>query len=132
MALNFIARGDSMISIDLKDAYFSVPIFPPHRKYLQFMWRDQSYEFSCLPFGYSLGPRVFTKIFKPIVACLRLNGLRIVIFLDDILLASSSYQECLNQLALLRTLLQNLGFLVNGDKSQLEPLTRMDYLGLID
>ena len=26
-ALNFIPRGDSMISTDLKDAYFSVPIF---------------------------------------------------------------------------------------------------------
>ena len=27
MDLNFITREDSMISIDLKDAYFSVPIF---------------------------------------------------------------------------------------------------------
>ena len=131
MALNFIARGNSMISIDLKDAFFSVLIFPPHRKYLQFMWRDQRYEFTCLPFGYSLAPRVFTKIFKPIVARLRLNGLRIVIFLDDILLASSSYQECLNQLALLRKLLANLDFLVNDDKSQLEPVTRINYLGFV-
>ena len=38
--LNFIARGDSMILIDLNDAYFSVQIFPPHWKYLRFMWRD--------------------------------------------------------------------------------------------
>ena len=59
------------------------------------MWRDQRYEFTCLPFGYSLAARVFTKIFKPTVARLSLNGLRIVIFLDDILLASSSYQESL-------------------------------------
>ena len=124
MALNFIARGDSMISIDLKNAYFSVPIFPPHRKYLQFMWRDQKYEFTCLPFGYSL---VFTQIFKPIVARLRLHGLKIVIFPDEILLASTSYQECLNQLALLRKLFENLGFLVNDDKSQLQPVTIINY-----
>ena len=91
MASNFIARGDSTISIDLKDAYFSVPVFPPHQKYLRFMWKDQRYKFTCLPFGYSLAPRVFAKIFKPIVARLRLNGLRIVIFLDDILLVSTSY-----------------------------------------
>ena len=40
-----------------------------------------------------------------------------VIFLYDILLASSSYQECLNRLSLLRKLLENLGFLVIDHKS---------------
>lgn len=105
MALNFIAPVDSVTSIILKDAYFGVQIFPPHRKYLRFMWRDQRYELTCLPFSYSLAPRRFTKNSKPFEARLRLNGLRKVIFLDDILLAGRSYQECLNQLALLRKLL---------------------------
>ena len=91
MAMNFVSPGDYIVSLDLKDAYFSVPIFQPHCKYLRFIWRDQRYEFTCLPFGYSLAPRVFTKIFKPIVAHLRLNGLRIVIFLDDTLLVASSF-----------------------------------------
>ena len=56
MALNFISQGDYMISIDLKDAYFSVPIFRKDRKYLRFLWKGQRYEFTCLPFGYSLAP----------------------------------------------------------------------------
>lgn len=34
MALNSISPGDYMVSVDLKDAYFSVPIFQPHRKFL--------------------------------------------------------------------------------------------------
>ena len=93
MAMNFVSLGDYMVSLDLKDAYFSVPIFRPHCKYLRFIWRDQRYEFTCLPFGYNLAPRVFTKIFKPGVAQLRLNGLRIVIFLDDILLVANSFAE---------------------------------------
>lgn len=131
MALNFISQGDCMISIDLKDAYFSVPIFHPDRKYLRFIWREQRYEFTCLPFGYSLSPRVFTKIFKPIIAHLRLNGLRIVIFLDDILLAASSVPECKKQLAMLRKLIEDLGFIINEDKSQLKPVTRILYLGFI-
>ena len=54
MAMNFVSPGDYMVSLDLKDAYFSVPIFQPHCKYLRFIWRDQRYEFTCLPFGYSL------------------------------------------------------------------------------
>ena len=45
-----------------------------------------------------LAPRVFTKVFKPVISHLRLPGLRITIFLDDILLVASSKQKCLDQL----------------------------------
>ena len=113
MALNFISQGDYMISIDLKDAYFSIPIFRCDRKYLRFIWKDQRYEFTCLPFGYSLAPRVFTKILKPVVSHLRLNGLKIVIYLDDILLVANSVEECQTHRDLLRNLLESLGFVVN-------------------
>ena len=131
MAMNFVSLGDYMVSLDLKDAYFSEPIFRPHCKYLRFIWRHQRYEFTCLPFGYSLAPKVFTKIFKPVVAQLRLNGLRIVIFLDDILLVASSFAECMEQLSLLRKLLESLGFVINDAKSQLQPTTRIFFLGFI-
>ena len=131
MAMNFVSLGDYMVSLDLKDAYFSVPIFRPHCKYLRLIWRDQRYEFTCLPFGYSLAPRVFAKIFKPVVAQLRLNGLRIVIFLDDILLVASSFAECMEQLSLLQKLLESLGFVINDGKSQLQPTTRICFLGFI-
>lgn len=104
--------------IDPKDAYFSVPIFRPHCKYLPFIWRDQRYEYTGQPFGYSLAPRVFTEIFKPIIAQLRRNGLRIIIFLDDIVLVASSFAECMEHLSLLRILLENLGFVINDAKSQ--------------
>ena len=106
MPINTVSLGDYIVSLDLKDTYFSVPIFRPHCKYLDFIWRDQRYDFTCLPFGYSLAPRVFTKIFKPIVAQLRVNGLRIVIFLDDILIIASAFAECMEQLSLLRKLLE--------------------------
>ena len=131
MALNLISQGDYMISIDLKDAYFSIPIFTPDRKYLRFMWENQRYEFTCLPFGYSLAPRVFTKILKPVVSHLRVNGLKIVIYLDDILLVASSVQECQAHLNLLRKLIESLGFIVNDEKSILTPATRINFLGFI-
>ena len=42
MALNCISPGDFMVSIDLKDAYFSVPISQPHRKILTFSLEFQA------------------------------------------------------------------------------------------
>ena len=131
MALNLIRQGYYMISVDLKDAYFNIPIFPSHRKYMRFIWKDQRYEFTCLPFGYSLAPRVFTKVLKPMISHLRLNSFKIVIFLDDMLLIAGSFLECLNQLALLHRLIEDLGFIVNDKKSQLEPTTIISFLGFI-
>ena len=130
-ALHTIAPGDYLVSIDLKDAYFSIPIFKPHRKFLRFKWSDQTYEFTCLPFGYSLAPRVFTKVLKPVISHLRENGYRVVIFLDDILLIGSSVEECLSKLSFLRDLLQSLGFVINVNKSQLIPVRCIGYLGFI-
>ena len=120
-----------MVSIDLKDAYFSVPIFQPHRKYLRFLWNFKRYEFTCLPFGYSLAPRVFTKIFKPVIAYFRFLGFRVIIFIDDLILIASSYDECLQQLEVLKQTLRELGFTVNVEKSQLVPVNEILYLGFI-
>jgi len=47
------------IFLNLKDAYFSVPIFSPHKKYLHFVWKGVIFQFTCLPFG--LAPRVFLR-----------------------------------------------------------------------
>ena len=131
MALNCISPGDFMVSVDLKDAYFSVPIFQPHRRYLRFLWNFKRYEFTCLPFSYSLAPRVFTKIFNPIIAYFRFLGFRVVIFIHDLILIASSYDECLQQLEILKSTLCELGFTVNLEKSQLVPVNEILYLGFL-
>ena len=63
-----------MASIDLKDAYFTVPIAPKDRKYLRFFWQGKLYQFCCLLFGLSPAPRIVTKILKPPMTVLRQMG----------------------------------------------------------
>ena len=79
------------------------------------------FEFTCLPFGYSLAPRVFTKIFKPVIAYFRFLAFRVIIFID----------ESLQQLEVLKQTLCELGFTVNVEKSQLVPVNEILYLGFI-
>ena len=39
-----------MASIDLKDAYFSLPVHD-YQKYLKFVWQGELYQFTCMPQG---------------------------------------------------------------------------------
>lgn len=55
-----------MASIDLKDAYYSVPIAEGHRKYLPFIWRDILYQFTCFINWLSPAPCMFTNTLKPL------------------------------------------------------------------
>ena len=95
------------------------------------LWDFKRYELTCLPFGYSLAPRVFTKIFMPIMAYFRFLGFRVIIFIDDLILIASSYDECLQQLDVLKQTLCELGFTVNVEKSQLVSVNEILYLGFI-
>ena len=76
---SLIQQGDFMMKLDLKDAYYTLPIHPSHRKYLRFFYQDRTYEFQCLPFGLSSAPWAFTKTLKPVLALLQSMGIRVVI-----------------------------------------------------
>ena len=71
-----------MVKLNLKDAYYALPIHPSHRKYLRFIYQDRTYEFQCLPFGLYSAPQTL----KPVLAVLRSMGIRVVIYIDDMLL----------------------------------------------
>ena len=52
-----LTQGDWVISIDLKDAYFHIPVHPTARKYLRFTHLQEIYQFKALPFGLTSVPR---------------------------------------------------------------------------
>ena len=70
-ALELVKNNSWLASIDLKDAYYSVPIHSSHRKYLKFRWNKILYAFRALPNGLACAPRIFTKILAPVYANLR-------------------------------------------------------------
>lgn len=124
-------RDCYMVTVDLKDACYLVSVAGSARRYLRFKFEGALDEFTCLPFGLSTAPYVFTKILKPVASRLREMGLVVVIYLDDILLIADSQQGCTKQLARLINLLEGLGFLVNYEKSALIPAKRQRFLGYI-
>ena len=111
-----------MMKLDLKDAYYTLPIHHSHRKYLRFVFQDRTYEFQCLPFGLSSAPRAFTKTLKPVLAVLRSMGIRVVIYIDNMLLLNQQSKVLQKIFAEVVDLLEKLGFLVKKEKCSLHSL----------
>ena len=128
---SLIQKGDFMVKLDLREAYFSLPMHQNSLKYLRFVWKGKTYEFLALPFGLGVGPRYFTKTLKPVIAFLRQTRVRIVIYLDDMILLNQSSQMLLRSLTSLRWLLENLGFLINWKKSAIIPVQEIQFLGYL-
>lgn len=118
-------------TVDIMEAYFAILIHKSQRIYLRFRFWSQLYEFTCLPFGLSESPYVFTKLMKPVIARLRLNGFLSVIYRDDILCLDNFIEGCHYNLQSTLYLLEQLGFIVNRAKSQLSPRQRCKYLGFV-
>ena len=66
--------NDWMVKVDLKDAYFTIPILADPQPYLRFIVGQEHYQFACLPFGLSCALWVFTKVMKPVAIFLRAKG----------------------------------------------------------
>lgn len=130
-AKNLITPGSFMASIDLKDAFFMIPVAKEHRIFLRFRFKNQLFQFTCLPFGLCTSPFIFTKIMKPVMYSLRSKGLISCIYLDDILCIGSNYDICLNNVKQSIQVLASLGLAINYNKSNLVPSTRCKYLGFI-
>lgn len=123
--------ADSLRPLDFRDAYFAVPIHPAHQKLLCFQFKNVTYQFKCLPFGLTSAPRVFTKVLKPLIVYVRRLGLRICIYLDDMLILNSQREGAMRDVSLMLHLLENLGFIVNMEKSILFPSQEMEFLGVL-
>ena len=124
-----LQMGEWVTSIDFKDTYFHIPIQEQSRKYLRFHVQGQTYQFRALPFGLSTAPLEFTVVAKEVKLMALHKGIRIHQYLDDWLVRATSHQACLQHTKLLIQICQDLGWLVNLEKSELEPKQVFDFVG---
>ena len=130
-AIELITKDCFLASVDLEKAYYSVPIAERHKKYLRFRFKDQTFEYSCLPNGVSMAPRLFSKIIRVIFGQLRNLGHSSVICTDDSLLVAKTPEDCRNNISDTIGIMQKAGFYVNWSKSSHEPRQELEFLGFI-
>ncbi|MEL7079416.1 MAG: reverse transcriptase domain-containing protein [Cyanobacteria bacterium J06582_2] len=121
---------DYTSSIDLTDAFWHVPIASHFRPWLGFALGRKRYRFKVLPFGLSIAPRIFTKLVSAALCHLRLQGIQIVAYLDDLLVWSHSKETCSEHVQVALEFLTSLGFHINHKKSRLQPSQVFEWLGV--
>ena len=125
-----VGAGNFLASLDLKDAYFQIPIHPSSRKLLRFTSEGTVYQFRALCFGLSTAPQVFTRVFAAVSAWAHSHGIRLLRCLDDWLILSSLEREAKQSVQSLLSICRTLGIVINEKKSDLVPLQTAKYLGM--
>ena len=122
-----LQAGEWVTSIDFKDAYFHIPIHSPGSTCVSHL-QGRSYQFKALPFGLSTAPMEFTVVTKEVKLISLQKGIRIHQYLDW-LVRASTHDTCLQHTQTLITLCQELGWLVNREKSELVPQQVFNFVG---
>ena len=124
-----IQAGEWVTSIDFKDAYFHIPIHSQSWKYMCFHIQGRSYQFKALPFGLSTAPMEFTVVAKEVKLMALQKGIRIYHYLDNCLVRARSHHTCFKHTQTLVPLCQELCWLVNREKSELDPKQVFNFVG---
>ena len=129
--IHLIKPGVWMASVDLHHAYYSVPVYSPHSHYFSFLWQGTYYRYLLLPNGYAQAPLIFTKLLRLPFGFLRSQGHLSVIYMDDTYLQGDTVSTCQRNVDDTVSLLQTLGFNINGKKSVLTPTQTLEFLGFL-
>ncbi len=113
--------GENKVSLDMKDAYFHIPIHPQFRRYMRFAIGNQVYQFCAMCFGLTPTPFVFTMILRSLTEYLRKEGILIHFYLDDWIIRARSKRLFCSHENRVMSLARKLGIIINLTKSNLIP-----------
>ncbi|GFY31522.1 retrovirus-related Pol polyprotein from transposon gypsy [Trichonephila clavipes] len=117
-----------MWTLDLKSVYFELAISPNDIEKTSFITRNGTFAFLRLPFSLSEAAPNFQKaidiILKPVI------GRFVMVYMDDVIITSPLFNEHIDHLNQVFTLLRDVGLTLNKDKCHFAR-DKLKYLGLI-
>lgn len=105
--------------VDLANAFFCLPLDEESQEYFGFTYGGQTYTYTRMPQGYRDSPGLFNHVLKLHLSPLQLpEGVVLLQYVDDILLAAPTAESCLTATFSLLTLLAKEGYKVKREKVQ--------------
>ncbi|UYV80669.1 hypothetical protein LAZ67_19001328, partial [Cordylochernes scorpioides] len=121
-----LSKAKYFSSLDLSNAYWTVPIHPDSRPYLAFTTHAGVYMFKRLPFGLRSSPEIFERAIGQILR--KYNFQFLEHYYDDFIIFSDSFEEHLEHLRLFFQLCRAENIRLNLNKCQLCK-TSISFLG---
>ena len=152
--LRRLARpNDFMFSFDLEDGYYALALHEDDRNYFTVEVDGELFRFVGLPMGWNLSPYIFCKRVRTLVQELRSpdaprpasikrrgkkwraqlkenRGMRILPYVDDLLVLARSHKEAVHFRARVKEVLDRLGLRRTPKKGTWEPMQCPQHLGL--
>ena len=121
-----VESDDHMITFDLNNGFFHYLIDKVFRQYLGFKFDGQYYVWCVCPFDWSSSPYYFHKLLRPVTTFLSENNIRNILHVNDCIVIARLSRITVHKDFTLRTF-EDLGFIVNYEKSALDSDTRREY-----
>jgi len=116
--------------LDLSNCFLSFPLHPSVRKYFCFRFEGQLYQFTRVPFGLSIAPRVCTQLLSVVQFALAEKGITDIRYLDDFFLIAKFEKDMAHHLLLAQSVIRQFGLVVNQEKTE-GPAQRLSFLGVL-
>ena len=121
---------------DLDSGYWHVPIHPDFQTFLGLHFvlptgQTLYWVWTCMPLGIIDAAFIFTKLTKPIMATLRLQGKRSSIYIDDLFNSHQTFEGCAHQEEFIHAQFGRGGWVFKPEKSSGPPSQSVKYLGLM-
>ena len=122
--------------LDIKDAFFTIPLHHPSQSLFAFTWTDpdtyqsQQLTWTVLPQGFRDSSHFFRQALQRDLQTLYLGSTILLQYVDDLLLRSSSCHNRLVRTAIGLNVLGNWGYRVSLSKAQIASTT-VNYMGLL-
>ena len=125
----FQSLGDSKFfsKIDLRAGYFQLPIHADSHDFTAFWWGTSLYKYVRVPFGLKHAPAALQRVMDLELGGAGCSGFTKT-FIDDILVHSATFEEHLQHLRAVFTVLHKCGLRAHPEKTQLL-IDTIDFLG---
>lgn len=111
-----MGRKKYFTTLDVTEAFWQIPLEEKSKEFTGFLFEEQSYVFNRMPFGLKTAGASFTRAMNE--ALKELGNQFLIIYLDDILIASDNLQDHLEHLRQVFACLKRVGFKLNVEKCE--------------
>jgi hypothetical protein len=124
-----LEKGMWATKVDLKNAYFHLQLSEAIKPYIRMKIGEKIFQMEGACFGLSTLPYLWMEVMNVFLKKWRKQGLRVFVYLDDILLVSRSKTLAEKQTSILMKDLEESGMTINFKKSTIVPSQQVEHLG---